>query len=46
MNYNNNIFEIIYIIVIILIIISLNEIDKSKCECGKDNRKYNGLFSL
>lgn len=40
MEINNSFFDIIYIIIIILIIISLNEIDKSKCECGKDNKKY------
>jgi len=35
----SNIYEIIYLIVIILIIYSLNEIDKSNCECGKKHRK-------
>lgn len=37
---NNGFFEIIYLIIIILIIVSLNEIDKSKCECGKTNDKH------
>jgi len=37
---NNSFFEFIYLIIIILIIVSLNEIDKSKCECGKTNRKF------
>lgn len=41
MEFNNSFFELIYIIIIILIIYSLNEIDKSsKCDCGKDNRRF------
>lgn len=36
----NSFFEFIYLIIIILIIVSLNEIDKSKCECGKMNRRF------
>lgn len=35
-----SILSIIYLMIIILIIISLNEIDKSGCECGKTNDKY------
>jgi len=35
-----SIFSIIYLLIISLIIISLNEIDKSKCKCGKTNDKY------
>jgi len=38
---NNTYFNLLYIAIIILIIYSLNEIDKSsKCECGKDNRRF------
>jgi hypothetical protein len=35
-----SILSIIYLIIIILIIVSLNEIDKSGCECGKTNDKH------
>lgn len=35
-----SILSIIYLMIIILIIISLNEIDKSGCECGKTNDKH------
>ena len=35
-----SILSIIYLMIIILIIISLNEIDKSRCECGKTNDKH------